>query len=206
MRERMWLMAAIALATAGLIAGGTILAGEEPAKAAGSVVLGAGTTWRMHVTWRTPVVVTAAGEMKPLLRRKRGGGPEETEPVPAWQSQAPPAEWVKPDFDDSSWARSHPPHGVVSWYGEQFHDRPTASGELFDANAMTMAHPTLPFGTRVKVTNLRNGRSVVVRVNDRGPFVSGRMLDLSLGAARKLDMVDDGVVEVRVEVVSLGEP
>jgi rare lipoprotein A len=91
--------------------------------------------------------------------------------------------------------------GLVSWYGEQFHLRPTASGELFDATALTMAHPTLPFGTQVKVTNLRNGRSVVLRVNDRGPFVGQRIADLSKAAAAYLGMVRRGIGHVRLEVL-----
>jgi rare lipoprotein A len=91
--------------------------------------------------------------------------------------------------------------GLVSWYGAAFHDRPTASGERFDANAHTMAHPTLPFGTAVKVTNLRNGRSVVVRVNDRGPHVGKRIADLSRAAAAQIGMLERGVVRARIEVV-----
>ncbi len=91
--------------------------------------------------------------------------------------------------------------GLVSWYGERFHDRPTASGELFDVNAMTMAHPTLPFGTKVKVTNLRNGRSVVLRVNDRGPFVGQRIADLSQAAASYLGMLRRGIAHARLEVL-----
>lgn len=91
--------------------------------------------------------------------------------------------------------------GLVSWYGNAFHNRPTASGELFDAADMTMAHPTLPFGTHVKVTNVRNGRSVVVRVNDRGPFVGSRIADLSRAAAEQLGMLKRGVVKARIEVV-----
>ena len=91
--------------------------------------------------------------------------------------------------------------GLVSWYGERFHERPTASGELFDVNAMTMAHPTLPFGTKVKVTNLRNGRSVVLRVNDRGPFVGQRIADLSQAAASYLGMLRRGIAHARLEVL-----
>lgn len=91
--------------------------------------------------------------------------------------------------------------GLVSWYGSAFQDRPTASGELFDSAGLTMAHPTLPFGTRVKVTNVRNGRSVVVRVNDRGPFVGQRIADLSRAAAEQLGMLKRGVVKARIEVV-----
>jgi len=91
--------------------------------------------------------------------------------------------------------------GSVSWYGGKFHQRPTASGELFNANALTMAHPTLPFGTKVKVTNLRNGRSVVVRVNDRGPFVGHRIGDLSRAAAEALGMMKRGVAHARFEIL-----
>ena len=98
-------------------------------------------------------------------------------------------------------ARASVQEGVVSWYGEQFHERPTASGELFDATAMTMAHPTLPFGTKVRVTNLRNGRSVVVRVNDRGPFVGTRIADVSAAAAASLGMLRRGLARARIEIL-----
>jgi peptidoglycan lytic transglycosylase len=91
--------------------------------------------------------------------------------------------------------------GVVSWYGAQFHDRKTASGERFDSGAFTMAHPKLPFGTMVRVTNLRNGRSVVVRVNDRGPFVGARIADLSQAAASEIGMMRKGVARARIEVL-----
>jgi rare lipoprotein A len=96
--------------------------------------------------------------------------------------------------------------GVISWYGSAFHDRRTASGERFDATAMTMAHPTLPFGTQVRVTNLRNGRSVVVRVNDRGPFVRSRIADLSQAAAASIGMMRRGIARVRLEVVEATTP
>ena len=91
--------------------------------------------------------------------------------------------------------------GAISWYGARFHDAPTASGERFDAAALTMAHPSLPFGTRVRVTNLRNGRSVVLRVNDRGPFTGRRVADVSHAAAALLGMVRRGVALARLEVV-----
>ena len=86
-------------------------------------------------------------------------------------------------------------------YGKEFAGRKAASGEPFDPSALTMAHRTLPFGTRVRVTNLENQRSVEVVVNDRGPFVSGRIADLSEAAARRLGMVTDGVVEALLEIV-----
>ncbi|HLL24263.1 MAG TPA: septal ring lytic transglycosylase RlpA family protein [Kofleriaceae bacterium] len=89
--------------------------------------------------------------------------------------------------------------GKASWYGGRHHGGPTASGERFNKRAMTAAHRSLPFGTRVRVTNLRNGRSVTVRINDRGPFTRGRIIDLSEAAAEKLDMIEAGVVPVRLE-------
>lgn len=91
--------------------------------------------------------------------------------------------------------------GIASWYGKPHHGRLTASGEVYDMNALTAAHPSLPLGSRVLVTNLKNGRSVEVRVNDRGPVVPGRIIDLSYAAARALDAVDDGAFSVRVRVL-----
>ena len=89
----------------------------------------------------------------------------------------------------------------MSLYGASFAGRKTASGEVFDPEALTMAHRTLPFGTRVRVTNVENGRSVEVVVNDRGPFVAGRIADLSHAAARRLGMVADGVVDALIEIL-----
>ena len=91
--------------------------------------------------------------------------------------------------------------GKIAWYGKEFAGRKTASGQRFNPNAMTMAHKTLPFGTQVKVTNLANNRSVVVRVNDRGPTTPDRLGDVSLAAAQKLRMVRSGVVNAKLEVV-----
>ena len=95
--------------------------------------------------------------------------------------------------------------GVASWYGRRFHGRPTASGERYDMYAMTAAHPTLPFPSYVRVTSLENGRSVVVRINDRGPFVRGRIIDLSYAAASKLGYIDKGKVRVEVEQIQPGD-
>lgn len=92
--------------------------------------------------------------------------------------------------------------GLASWYGRDFHGRQTAQGELFDMNAYTAAHRSLPLGTRVRVRNLNNGRAVVVRINDRGPYKRGVIIDLSRRAAGDLGMVREGRVPVRVEVVS----
>jgi rare lipoprotein A (peptidoglycan hydrolase) len=91
--------------------------------------------------------------------------------------------------------------GMASYYGGQFHGRRTASGARFDANGLTAAHRSLPFGTRVRVTHMGNGRSVVVRITDRGPYVGGRIIDLSSGAAGVLGMHGQGVARVRVSVV-----
>jgi len=91
--------------------------------------------------------------------------------------------------------------GLASWYGEPHHGQLTASGEIFHMAQLTAAHRTLPLGTRLRVTNLDNGRIVRVRVNDRGPYVAGRVLDLSHGAARALDMVERGVTPVRLDIV-----
>jgi rare lipoprotein A len=93
--------------------------------------------------------------------------------------------------------------GKASWYGRKFHGRPTASGEIYDMYRKTAAHKTLPLGTHVKVTNLSNRRHTIVRINDRGPFVKGRIIDLSYAAAKEIDLVVVGVVDVKV--VALGE-
>lgn len=89
--------------------------------------------------------------------------------------------------------------GIASYYGGKFVGRKTANGEIFDNTKLTAAHKTLPFGTKVKVINLSNGNVVVVRINDRGPFVAGRIIDLSEAAAKKIDMLQKGVQKVRIE-------
>ena len=92
--------------------------------------------------------------------------------------------------------------GLASWYGGKFHGRLTSSGEVFDTNTMTAAHKLLPFGTLVKVTNLDNGLSAVVKINDRGPFVEGRIIDLSRAAADEIGMLGQGVAPVSLEIVA----
>lgn len=91
--------------------------------------------------------------------------------------------------------------GVASYYGAELHGHRTASGARFNRHAMTAAHRTLPFGTQLRVTNLSNGKSVVVRINDRGPFVRGRIIDVSRAAAERLDMLRSGVAPVRIEAL-----
>jgi rare lipoprotein A len=97
-------------------------------------------------------------------------------------------------------------HGVASWYGTVFHGRLTASGERFNMYAMTACHPTLPFGSIVRVVNRENNRSVVVRITDRGFLYDGRVIDLSYAAARKLLMSKDGLAKVDLHVISFGQP
>lgn len=91
--------------------------------------------------------------------------------------------------------------GTASWYGDYFQGKPTASGEPYNMFDMTAAHPTLPLGTWVRVTNLRNGRAVVVRVNDRGPVVPGRIIDVSYSTARALNFKAQGLQQVRLDIV-----
>jgi rare lipoprotein A len=122
---------------------------------------------------------------------------EVAEPSPSRSAVAPPsreATRIAPDSDAVA-------IGEASWYGDPYHGRPTASGEIYDKNKMTAAHRTLPFDTWIRVENELNGESVDVRVNDRGPFVTGRIVDLSEAAAREIDMIEDGVVPVTVEVI-----
>ncbi len=108
----------------------------------------------------------------------------------------PPA----PRESPAAWTQT----GVASWYGEPFHGRDTASGERYDMNDLTCAHPTLPFGTRLRVQNLDNGRAVTVRVTDRGPFVKDRIVDVSRKAAEELGMIGPGTARVRITVVPAG--
>jgi rare lipoprotein A len=100
----------------------------------------------------------------------------------------------------------HAELGLASYYRAAFNGKRTASGERYDADRMTAAHRSLPFGTRVRVTNLRNGRSAVVRINDRGPWIKKRVIDVSYAAAHKLRLIRRGTARVRVEVLAAQEP
>jgi hypothetical protein len=111
----------------------------------------------------------------------------ETEPVPPIEDFSPPSQ---PTLLET---------GLASWYGPRFHGKLTASGEVFNQEKFTAAHRTLPWGSRVKVTNLNNGKSIEVRINDRGPFSKGRIIDVSRAAARALGMVKAGITTVRIE-------
>ena len=109
-----------------------------------------------------------------------------------------------PSTSPDSIERHHTETGQASWYGKAHHGEPTASGERFDMHALTAAHRTLPFGTIVRVTELRSGRSVNVRINDRGPFRRGRIIDLSYAAAKKLGIDARGTARVEITVIGRG--
>ena len=135
------------------------------------------------------VLLTACGRHRPVVVR----GPA---PAPAKGGKQTPA--IQPGYTET---------GYASWYGDPYHGRRAANGEIYDKNKLTAAHLTLPFGTMAKVTNLENNRSVTVRITDRGPFVKGRIIDLSLVAAREIQMIGPGTALVRLEVLSLnGKP
>ena len=95
--------------------------------------------------------------------------------------------------------------GIASYYGKKFHKKRTANGEIFNMYKISAAHKSYPLGTKVRVTNLENGKSLRLVINDRGPFVSGRIIDLSYKAARKLGFVNQGTVKVRIDVLRLGD-
>ena len=92
--------------------------------------------------------------------------------------------------------------GIASWYGNPYHGRATASGEIYDMERLTAAHPRLPFGVTTRVENLQNGKTVDVKINDRGPFVRGRIIDLSRAAARQIDLLGPGITRVRIRVIA----
>jgi rare lipoprotein A len=98
--------------------------------------------------------------------------------------------------------KEEPETGEASWYGEEFEGNTTASGEAYDSNGLTAAHPSLPFGTTVRVTNLNNRKNILLRINDRGPYIGRRLIDVSWSAAKRLGFIDTGTTPVRVEVVA----
>ena len=128
-------------------------------------------------------------------------GPNNSEATPACASR--PVE-SKPEIRKQASKKAPYQIGTASWYGSYFDGKPTASGEAYDMHDLTAAHPTLPLGSYVRVTNLHNGRAVVVRVNDRGPIVQGRIIDLSYGAAQVLEFQEQGLQRVRLDVVKRG--
>lgn len=141
-----------------------------------------------HLTADLPVLAMA------LMLASCGGGDAQTD-VPYKVGNPYVVNGVRyAPRDDRSYDRI----GMASWYGKKFHGRKTASGQPYDMYAMTAAHPTLPTGTQVKVVNMETRRSVIVTINDRGPFAKGRIIDLSFAAAKKLGFTDQGTARVRV--------
>jgi rare lipoprotein A len=137
----------------------------------------------------------------------------EIPPAPASPAKRPAAP-VKESAEEIPEVISIPPDakplsvetGLASWYGAPYHNRRGSNGEVYNMNAMTAAHRTLPLGSIVRVTNIKTGRSALVRITDRGPFIPGRILDLSLAAAKKVDVWQAGVCQVRVEVLQTPTP
>ena len=105
---------------------------------------------------------------------------------------------------EASPASAYQLEGIASYYAEEFSGRKTSNGEVYDIHGLTAAHRTLPFNTRIRVVNKENGRSVIVRINDRGPFKDNRVVDLSLEAAKELGLLENGTAPVRIEVLELG--
>ncbi len=126
-------------------------------------------------------------------------------PPPPQAAEAPPSNAPAPPGTVQP-APSNMPEsnetGLASWYGHPYHGRPSASGEIYDMEKLTAAHRTLPFGTWVRVHDLDNSKSVDVRINDRGPFVDGRIIDISHAAAREIEMIGPGIAKVRLEILS----
>jgi rare lipoprotein A len=148
----------------------------------------------------TLALPACAPHSQPAARPASSGTPPPTSAptsaptgAPPARRPAPPAAPVSPHYTEE---------GVASWYGVPYHGRRAANGEIYDMYKLTAAHRTLPFETIVRVTNKKNGKQVEVRITDRGPFVEGRIIDLSLGAARELDMVGMGIAPVHLEIVS----
>jgi rare lipoprotein A len=151
------------------------------------------------------VFVTGCAGRKPLA----AGAPPPMAPTP---TPAVTAEHAKRSTDidasssDQPVAGAYSEEGNASWYGPPFHGRRASNGEIYDMNKMTAAHRTMAFGTMVKVTNLTNGKTAVVRITDRGPFIENRIIDLSMAAAKEIESIGPGVVPVRLEVISGADP
>ncbi|MFT3819675.1 MAG: septal ring lytic transglycosylase RlpA family protein [Rubrivivax sp.] len=145
----------------------------------------------LHTLARTALALALAGLAVATQAQQSGA----SAPAPAAAAAPAPAPAAAPAAAAGS-------EGKLAWYGRKFNGRRTASGERFNADALTLAHKDLPFGTKVRVTNVKNQRSVVLRVNDRGPTQADRIGDVSLAAARKLGMLRSGVIDARIEVVA----
>ena len=143
------------------------------------------------------LILTGCATSRPASPTPQSEAKPETKPEAKPEARPAPRPEAKPEPGPGGGQT-----GEASWYGEPHHGRPTASGEIYDMYQLTAAHRTLPLGTRVLVTNLKNGRAVEVRINDRGPSVEGRIIDLSFAAAKELGAVPSGTIPVRIRVIS----
>lgn len=144
-----------------------------------------------------PKPVISEAEKATVAETTEEAAEPEVQPEPTPEAEPEPS--PEPTVEESQERGSFIAEGNASFYGARFHGRKTASGAIFNKHAMTAAHRNLPFGTRVRVTHVHNGRSVVVTINDRGPFVKSRIIDVSRAAAEQLGMVQQGVARVRLE-------
>ena len=151
-----------------------------------AICLGLGLFQGCALLQRPPEIAAPAETPAPPAAPKTAIG---VQPAPSAAPKKPPTVAAK-----------LPQTGEASWYGAQHHGKQTASGTIFDQAELTAAHPSLPFGSRIKVTNLANGKSVVVEITDRGPFAGDRIIDLSQAAAKVLEMIDSGTANVRLEL------
>jgi rare lipoprotein A len=191
----------------------TRLGNHNPRK---TLILKSPQRWRSLFSLLIPATLLAAllsgcGSRKPVVARQPPAPAPSSTPDDATASATasrPAPEPVSPAKrrKDNSVpvAVGYTEQGEASWYGAPFHGRQASNGEIYDMNKLTAAHRTLPFETVVRVTNERNGKSAVVRITDRGPFVNNRVIDLSYAAAREIESIGPGVVPVRLEVLSTG--
>ncbi len=153
----------------------------------------------------TRTVQADAGLPRPALNPPATSLATSATPLSLTDEEEPAVPQSGPTAEARQW--NNKVHGIASWYGGVFNGRKTASGQIFNMYAMTACHPTLPFGSIVRVVNRTNHRSVVVRITDRGDLIEeGRIIDLSYGAAKKLGMTSAGLAEVELQILSLGKP
>jgi peptidoglycan lytic transglycosylase len=152
------------------------------------------------------LAVIAAAALLSGCGRNRAARVDVPPAPPAHEAPASPAPETPPPAAQPSPQPVYVETGLASWYGPPYHNRRSSNGEIYNMHAFTAAHRTLPLGTRVRVTNLQTGRSTMVRITDRGPFIRGRILDLSLAAAEAIDVRHAGVARVKVEVVEAPAP
>lgn len=149
------------------------------------------------------LAMTGCASLSPFPQRVPSSPPSDskTRPTRQYDPKTRPYTVMGTTYYPLQTAEGYDEVGMASWYGSDFHRKPTASGDVYDMYGISGAHKTLPLGTRVKVTNLHNGRTVTMVINDRGPFVRGRILDLSYGAAKRLGTVEQGVAKVRITAI-----